>query len=96
MKLEPYLLDAIRREVVLTSLQPVCLHRDWTLLAAHVRTNPVHGVVAAHQGLCQACTKPKGSGPGRAQALGATREYATREYATREYATPVNDASPVG
>lgn len=48
MKQEPYLLDAVRREVVLTSLQQVCLHRDWTLLAAHVRTNHVHVVVAAH------------------------------------------------
>ena len=49
MKQEPYLLDAIRREVVLRSLQQVCLHRDWTLLAAHVRTNHVHVVVAAQQ-----------------------------------------------
>ena len=47
MKQEPYLLDAIRREVVLTSLKQVCFHRDWTLLAAHVRTNHVHVLVAA-------------------------------------------------
>ena len=49
MKQEPYLLDAIRREVVLKSLKQVCFYRDWTLLAAHVRTNHVHVLVAASQ-----------------------------------------------
>ena len=28
-------------------MQQVCSHREWTLLAAHVRTNHVHVVVAA-------------------------------------------------
>ena len=45
----PYRLDANRRRVVLGSMQQVCSHRDWTLLAAHVRTNHVHVVVAADQ-----------------------------------------------
>jgi REP element-mobilizing transposase RayT len=43
----PYRLDAARREVVLSSLQQVCSYRGWTLLAAHVRTNHIHAVVAA-------------------------------------------------
>lgn len=41
----PYLLDADRRVVVLEALREVCSHRDWGLLAAHVRTNHVHVVV---------------------------------------------------
>ena len=44
---EPYVLDIVRRRIVLTSLQQVCSWRDWTLLAAHVRTNHVHVVVRA-------------------------------------------------
>jgi REP element-mobilizing transposase RayT len=38
---------AKRREVVLTSVGQRCLERQWNLLAAHVRTNPVHVVVEA-------------------------------------------------
>lgn len=49
MKQQPYLLDDIRREIVLKSLQDVCGHRNWNLLAAHVRTNHVHAVVEASQ-----------------------------------------------
>jgi REP element-mobilizing transposase RayT len=44
---EPYLLDLARRRVVLKTLPEVCLHRGWSLLAAHVRTNHVHVVVTA-------------------------------------------------
>lgn len=47
MKAAPYLLDDARRGVVLASIQEVCLHRDWVLWAAHVRTNHVHVVVEA-------------------------------------------------
>jgi REP element-mobilizing transposase RayT len=43
----PYRLDSDRQRVVLGSMQQVCSHREWTLLAAHVRTNHVHVVVAA-------------------------------------------------
>jgi hypothetical protein len=43
----PYLLDHPSRAIVLTSLQEVCEHRGWMLLAAHVRTNHVHAVVEA-------------------------------------------------
>src|SRR5689334_106910 len=45
---EPYLLDEVRRQVVLNTLKRVCSFRGWTLLAAHVRTNHVHVVVAAN------------------------------------------------
>lgn len=41
----PYLLDRESREVVLHAIREVCLHRGWSLLAAHVRTNHVHVVV---------------------------------------------------
>ena len=43
----PYGLDQARREVVLQAIQEVCTHRNWDLLAAHVRTNHVHVVVGA-------------------------------------------------
>ena len=47
MDQKPYLLDPIRRVAVLECMQEVCLHRGWTLLAAHVRTNHVHAIVEA-------------------------------------------------
>ena len=43
----PYLLDRVSRATVLDALREVCLHREWGLLAAHVRTNHVHAVVEA-------------------------------------------------
>src|SRR5271169_2844232 len=43
----PYLLTAFSRSTVLDAIQEVCSHRNWSLLAAHVRTNPVHVVVEA-------------------------------------------------
>jgi REP element-mobilizing transposase RayT len=43
----PYLLTAHGRSAVLDAMQEVCSHRQWTLLAAHVRTNHVHAVVEA-------------------------------------------------
>ena len=45
-----YLLDSGSREAVLKALREVCLHRRWSLLAAHVRTNHVHSVVEADVG----------------------------------------------
>jgi REP element-mobilizing transposase RayT len=48
MPQEPYLLDSVRRLVVLNSLKEVCCHHGWTLLAAHVRTNHVHLVVTGN------------------------------------------------
>ncbi len=42
-----YELDETRRELVLKALREVCQHRQWPLLAVHVRTNHVHAVVAA-------------------------------------------------
>ena len=47
MRQPPYALDAPRRAVVLRTVCEVCRHRRWTLLAAHVRSNHVHVVVAA-------------------------------------------------
>ena len=43
----PYILDQIRREVVLQSIKEVCVHRGWSLLAAHVRSTHVNTVVEA-------------------------------------------------
>jgi REP element-mobilizing transposase RayT len=45
----PYLLDAHRRSIVLSSIQQVCTHRNWTLLAAHVRTTHVHVVISSEE-----------------------------------------------
>lgn len=47
MNAEPYLLSKESRAVVLNALLETCLHRRWTLLAAHIRTTHVHVVVAA-------------------------------------------------
>lgn len=41
----PYRLDRVRRDAVLEAIQEVCVHRGWSLLAAHVRSNHVHTVV---------------------------------------------------
>src|SRR5438034_1087872 len=49
MDQEPYLLDPSGRYTVLQSIQQVCAHRGWTLVAAHVRTTHVHVVVEAGQ-----------------------------------------------
>jgi len=49
MRQAPYVLDAVRREVVLAAFPEVCSHREWTLLASHVRTSHVHAVVEACQ-----------------------------------------------
>ena len=43
----PYCLDRDSRAIVLAALREVCLHRGWSLHAAHVRTNHVHVVVEA-------------------------------------------------
>ncbi len=60
----PYLLDdAVRRHLVLQSLQALCAHRTWTLWACHVRTNHVHAVTAAN-------TKPE-------QVITAMKAYAS-------------------
>jgi REP element-mobilizing transposase RayT len=48
MMQDGYLLDSVRRRVVLKSVRDVCAFRGWTLLAAHVRTNHVHLVVTAN------------------------------------------------
>jgi REP element-mobilizing transposase RayT len=47
MDQSPYHLDRSRRDAVLEAIQEVCAHRGWSLLAAHVRSNHVHTVVAA-------------------------------------------------
>ena len=46
-KQAPFSLDMADREGVLRAIQEVCRHKDWGLLAAHVRTTHVHVVVAA-------------------------------------------------
>lgn len=49
MKEDAYQLDSHRRAIVLKAIQHVCARRNWTLLAAHVRTTHVH-VVASFDG----------------------------------------------
>lgn len=43
----PYHPDQPRRDAVREAIQGVCLHRGWSLVAAHVRSNHVHTVVEA-------------------------------------------------
>ena len=43
----PYLLNARARGAVLEAIYEVCLHRRWSLLAAHIRMTHVHAVVDA-------------------------------------------------
>jgi REP element-mobilizing transposase RayT len=47
MNQAPYQVDRDSRMVVLDALREVCLHRGWSLLAAHVRSTHVHVVVEA-------------------------------------------------
>ena len=47
MKHPPYPLDAPRRATVLRGVRSACQRRNWSLLAAHVRTNHVHAVLQA-------------------------------------------------
>ncbi|MDI1242392.1 MAG: hypothetical protein PSX80_10765, partial [bacterium] len=44
MKGEPVILDGERRSAVEDAIEEVCIHRDWTLLSANVRTNHFHAV----------------------------------------------------
>jgi len=45
MNQPPYRLDAQRRQALLDSIVDGCSQQNWSLLAAHVRTNHVHLVV---------------------------------------------------
>lgn len=47
MKQPPYPLDWPRRQIVLATIQEVCRHRGWSLLACHVRETHVHTIVSA-------------------------------------------------
>jgi REP element-mobilizing transposase RayT len=40
-------LDQRSRAAVLEAIREVCVHRGWSFLAAHVRTNHVHAIVEA-------------------------------------------------
>jgi REP element-mobilizing transposase RayT len=46
MREEPYVLDAQRRDIVLRTILEVASHRDWTVLACHVRSTHVHVIVS--------------------------------------------------
>jgi REP element-mobilizing transposase RayT len=45
MTSDSYQLDASQREIVLRAIIKGCEHRNWILLAAHVRTEHIHVVV---------------------------------------------------
>jgi REP element-mobilizing transposase RayT len=47
MRDPPYLVDQVRRDIVLTTILEVTRHRHWQLWAAHVRSNHVHVVISA-------------------------------------------------
>jgi REP element-mobilizing transposase RayT len=93
MRKQPaHLLDEARRSIVLQAIQEVCSHRDWTLLAAHVRTNHVHAIVDANKSpehvmnvfkayASRALNQTLGDGAGRNRWArhGSTRYLFTRE-----------------
>ena len=60
----PYVLDQSHRGAVLEAIREVCAHRQWSLLAAHVRTSHAHVVVEAQE-------KPE-------KAMNAFKSYASR------------------
>jgi REP element-mobilizing transposase RayT len=45
MREPPYLLNAVRREIVLRTILEVAAHRGWLVWACHVRTTHVHAIV---------------------------------------------------
>jgi REP element-mobilizing transposase RayT len=47
MRQEPYVLDEVRRQVVLRTIKEVAAYRRWKLWAVHVRSNHVHVVITA-------------------------------------------------
>jgi REP element-mobilizing transposase RayT len=47
MRQEPYVLDELRRKIVLRTTKEVAAHRDWKLWAVHIRSNHVHVVITA-------------------------------------------------
>ena len=56
---DPYLLDETARPVVLRAIQRHCAYREWSLLAAHVRTNHVHVIVDTSRAGDRAETRPE-------------------------------------
>src|SRR5579863_1762205 len=47
MRQQPYVLDELRRPIVLRTIIEVAAHRHWRLWAVHVRSNHVHVVITA-------------------------------------------------
>jgi REP element-mobilizing transposase RayT len=44
----PFEMDAGQRAITLEAIGDVCRHKQWSLLAAHVRSNHVHTIVDAN------------------------------------------------
>jgi REP element-mobilizing transposase RayT len=47
LRQEPFKMDVDQRNITLAAMRKVSLHKQWRLLAAHVRSNHVHTVVDA-------------------------------------------------
>lgn len=47
MKYSPVNFDSCQREIVLQAFRGVCQHKEWRLLAGHVRSNHAHVLVEA-------------------------------------------------
>jgi REP element-mobilizing transposase RayT len=65
----PFQLSAFDRGLVLAAIAEVCRHRDWALVATHVRSTHVHVVV-------QGATSPE-------RMMQAFKAYASRKLGTR-------------
>ena len=61
----PYVLDELRRGIVLKTIINVCKHRQWVLLATHIRSNHIPMVI-------HAMSPPE-------QIMGTIKSYASRD-----------------
>jgi hypothetical protein len=95
MRQPPYLLDITRRRIVLAAILEVCVHRDWNLVSAHVRSDHVHVAITAGKTAEHARNAVKAyasralnrmvRGRTRSAAVGASRQYAA-----------VGEGTPIG
>jgi REP element-mobilizing transposase RayT len=70
MTQDAYRLDAARRAIVLDAIVEECRFRGWDLLAAHVRTNHVHMVIATDIDPVSVMTKCKAHASRRLNSAG--------------------------
>jgi len=97
-KQTPYCLDGSRRAIVLAAVVELCAHREWRLLAAHIRTQHVHMVIAAEDApekVLEDAEKYASRALHRAGTEDGTRRRWTRHGSTRYLWRPENVGSAI-